>query len=190
MIRKIKRNNSGLMKAGQDLIVAGYAGLAGTSRIVKDMKPALIQWFTKDYLRQFEGLSLGDMNQENWEYWKIRGASEWEPAGDGGILTAVWNLLGAYGLGAEFSLRLIPVKQGTIEICERFGLNPYRLYSEGCYVLASENGGRLVKQLEIQNMKAAVIGITTKDIAKVMTDNGERSFLNRPEPDEWEKLRR
>lgn len=116
------------------------------------------------------------------------GASEWEPAGAGGILAAIWNLLGAYGLGAEFSLRQIPIKQGTIEICEHLGLNPYRLYSQGCHLLASENGGKMVRYLAGRGITAKVIGEITSKIAKVNTDGGGQSFLNRPEPDELERI--
>ncbi len=48
---------------------------------------------------------------------------------EGGILTAIWNLTGAYETGVEFYLRQIPMRQETVEVCERLELNPYRLYS-------------------------------------------------------------
>lgn len=86
------------------------------------------------------------------------------------------NLLGAYGLGAEFSLRRIPIKQGTIEVCERMGLNPYRLYSRECFLLASENGGRTVRLLADKGVAAAVVGSITGSIAKIITDGEEHSF--------------
>ena len=35
MMRKIERENTGLLQAGQDLVVAGYAGLAGTVKLAE-----------------------------------------------------------------------------------------------------------------------------------------------------------
>ena len=35
MMRKIERENTGLLHAGQDLVVAGYAGLAGTVKLAE-----------------------------------------------------------------------------------------------------------------------------------------------------------
>ena len=192
MVQKIIRENSGRMKAGQDLVVAGFAGWAGTWRIIAAKRRELEQWFAPCYLDGMAGdvPPEGQMPGSIWtrKDWEAFGASDWEPAGAGGILAAIWNLLGAYGLGAEFSLRQIPIKQGTIEICENLGLNPYRLYSQGCHLLASENGGKMVRYLAGRGITAKVIGEITSNIAKVNTDGGGQSFLNRPEPDELERI--
>lgn len=198
--RNLKRINSGKMKAGQDLVAAGYAGLAGTCILAKVRRRELENRFTADYLDglarydnpEFRMQSLEQGNPQDGaglpECGKGFAVAEREPAGEGGILTAIWKLSGAYRLGVEFSLRRIPIRQGTIELCELWGLNPYRLYSDGCWILASENGGRLAENLERQGIAAAVIGIVTPGIARVIVDGGEQSFLNRPQPDELEKV--
>lgn len=54
--------------------------------------------------------------------------------------------------------------------------------------MASDNGGRLVHDLREQGIAAAVIGGITTGIARVITDGGERSYLNRPQPDELERV--
>ena len=38
------------MRPGQNLVVAGYAGYAGTIAIVRQKREELLQWFTKGYL--------------------------------------------------------------------------------------------------------------------------------------------
>lgn len=187
MLRKIIRENTGRMRAGQDLVVAGYAGLAGTRILAAEKGRELSRWFAAGYLEQIRGRKSA-AEEKDPGYWEPLGAAEWELAGEGGILTAVWNLTGAYRLGAEFSLRRIPVRQETIELCERMNLNPYRLYSRGCWLLASENGGRLKRRLEEQGIFAEVIGSVTEGIARVITDNGDLSYLNRPQPDELERI--
>ena len=83
----------------------------------------------------------------------------WEYAGEGGILTAVWNLSGIYNVGVDIDLRMIPMKQAVVEVCEIFEVNPYRLFSENCVILACDRGGQMVRSLSAQGIPAAVIGI-------------------------------
>lgn len=182
-----KREPRGWMKAGQDLVVAGYAGLAGTKILVRAKRQELEARFSASYLEQvLRKCEAGICRlQEN----EIRArAAEWEPAGEGGILAALWNLPAAYRVGTEFSLRKIPIRQETVEICEYFGLNPYRLYSAGCWLLISENGGRTVSRLAGQGICAGVVGSVTEGIARVVINGGERGFLNRPQPDGLEQV--
>ncbi|MGN0158635.1 MAG: AIR synthase-related protein [Brotaphodocola sp.] len=183
MMRKIERDNTGLLKVGQDLVIAGFAGLTGSRIIAEERHEELCRWFSEEYLEMAasrqcvrEGLGM--------DFWKNFGAVECEPAGEGGILTAIWNLSAAYGMGVEFVLRLIPVAQETIEICERFELNPYRLYSAGCYLLAAENGGQLVQALASEGIPAQVIGKVNPGIAREMIGAESRGYLERPQRDE------
>jgi hydrogenase maturation factor len=180
------------MKEGQDLVAAGFAGLAGTLLIADRKRQELSNHFAAEYLERLTILDKYNVTLEEKQHalrkWEFFGAVECEIAGEGGILTAVWNLTGAYRLGVEFSLRKIPIRQETIEVCELFGLNPYRLYSGGCWLLASENGGRTVEELAEKGFNGAVIGRITKGISRIITDAGQRGFLNRPQPDELEKV--
>lgn len=188
MMRKIERQNTGLMAPGQDLVFVGLAGLAGTAALVRARRRELEQWFSEEYLDELE---------ESWEraVWRntdlgdARGsAAEIEPVGEGGVLKAVWILTGAYETGAVFSLRKIPISQATIEVCERLEINPYRLYSEGCLVLAAEKGERLAEYLKEREIPAAVIGAVQPGIAREMIVQDNRGYLERPQPDEILKL--
>ena len=82
----------------------------------------------------------------------------------------------------------IPVAQETIEICELFDLNPYRLSSGECLLMAVENGGDAVKLLSEAGIPSAVIGKVEKGIARKMVGIGTTGFLERPAPDEIRKL--
>lgn len=183
MMGKIKRNNTGIMQPDQELVVAGYAGLAGTRMLVKEKRQELEQYFTKAYLNQILRCRTAAADK-NLEYWKRFGATECEPSGQGGILKTLWDLSGAYETGIRFSLRQIPVKQATIEICERLELNPYRLYSRGCYLLVADQGGRTAAALEKEGIAAQVIGKVERGIARVVLGGGSVGFLERPRPDE------
>ena len=183
MMRKIERENTGLLQAGQDLVVAGYAGLAGTVKLAEAAKEELSRWFSDE-----EIADAAPLCPVSPEFWRSCGAAEWEPAGEGGILTAIWNLTGAYETGVEFYLRQIPMRQETVEVCERLELNPYRLYSWGCVLLTADNGGQLVRILAEKHIPAQVIGRVNKGIAREMIVQEGRGFLERPQPDEITKV--
>lgn len=186
MMRKIERENTGLLQAGQDLVVAGYAGLAGTVKLAEAAKEELSRWFSDEYMEEIA--DAAPLCQVSPEFWRSCGAAEWEPAGEGGILTAIWNLTGAYETGVEFYLRQIPMRQETVEVCERLELNPYRLYSWGCVLLTADNGGQLVRILAEKHIPAQVIGRVNKGIAREMIVQEGRGFLERPQPDEITKV--
>lgn len=186
-MRKVERENTGCMKPGQNLVVAGYAGYAGTVEIVKQKREELLTWFTESYLDGMMENEDGTLSG-NLERWKVFGATECEPAGEGGILAALWNLSGAYMTGIEFSLRRIPVKQESIEICERYDLNPYRLYSDGCLLFVTDNGGEMVQALEREGIHAAVIGRVTEGIGRIISHGESTGYLDRPSEDEIHKV--
>ena len=186
MMRKIERENTGLLQAGQDLVVAGYAGLAGTVKLAEAAKEELSRWFSDEYMEEIA--DAAPLCPVSPEFWRSCGAAEWEPAGEGGILTAIWNLTGAYETGVEFYLRQIPMRQETVEVCERLELNPYRLHSRGCVLLTADNGGQLVRILAEKHIPAQVIGRVNKGIAREMIVQEGRGFLERPQPDEITKV--
>ena len=186
MMRKIERENTGLLQAGQDLVVAGYAGLAGTVKLAEAAKEELSRWFSDEYMEEIA--DAAPLCPVSPEFWRSCGAAEWEPAGEGGILTAIWNLTGAYETGVEFYLRQIPMRQETVEVCERLELNPYRLYSWGCVLLTADNGGQLVRILAEKHIPAQVICRVNKGIAREMIVQEGRGFLERPQPDEITKV--
>lgn len=186
-MRKIVRDNTGRMEAGHDLVVAGFSGARGAALIAGAKKEELLSRFSESFLEQAAGREETPL-PSGAEYWLRLGASEYEPVGEGGILNALWNLTGAYGLGMEFSLRAIPLRQETVEICEEYGLNPYRLYSENCAVLAAPNGGRLAERLKKEGIEAAVIGRIKKGIAREIVSNEGVGYLERPQEDELKKI--
>ena len=170
MMRKIERENTGLLHAGQDLVVAGYAGLAGTVKLAEAKEEELSRWFSNGYMEEIAGCSRYLLREEN-GFWRDCGAAEWEPAGEGGILTAIWNLTGAYETGVEFYLRQIPIRQETVEVCERLELNPYRLYSQGCVLLTADNG-----EIKIYNVGNGIFAtVNCPDSCSVISCGGNRA---------------
>lgn len=138
-----------------------------------------------DQMREKAGQKI-NITAELLMEWK---ASEWEFAEEGGIFAALWNLSGAYEQGISFSLEKIPVHQEIIEICEIFDLNPYRLWSGECVLAAADHGADLAAEMEGRGILAAVIGKVETGITRKVISAGGMSYLERPQPDEIEKLR-
>ena len=139
-MRRIERESRGEMRPGQDLVVAGYAGLAGTRKIIEKKEEELRTRYAKSYLEDVKCVPEKELDPED-PVWKSLGATEWEAAGEGGIHQALWNLSGAYQKGFEIDLHQIPVRQETIEVCEFYDLSPYDLLCGNCMVFAVSQGG-------------------------------------------------
>ncbi len=178
----------GEMRPEQDLVAAGYAGLEGSCRIAAEREEELSRWFSRRWVREHEreypALAVPALD------WVSLGASEWEEAGEGGICTALWNLSGSYTVGFSIDLREIPVRQGTVEICETYGLNPYRLLSGGLVILAADRGHRLCEDLAARGIRAQVIGRVTEAAARRVDAGGSCGFMERPREDEFLRWQR
>lgn len=189
MMRKIEREPNGLGKfvPGQDLVVAGAIAKKGARAAVEKNRELLETRFSGLFMRNLEA-ALNEKLNLTPERMASAGATEWENIEEGGILAALWNLSGAYGRGITFSLLNFPVRQEIIEVCELLDLNPYRLWSGECILMAADHGEDLVADLAVDGIRAKVIGKVEKGIARKMTGVGGTGYLERPQPDEIYKL--
>ena len=167
----------GHINPGQELIFAGSAGLAGARRILEAKKEILSRRFAPSFLRELKE-----------EEYSVKSWLDQATAEKKSPVTA-WDFSGIYCTGLDVDLRLFPVHQAAIEVCELFELNPYRLYSENCVLLAADSGSRLVRELKQAGIPAAVIGWAEKGIARKLRHGEEAAgYLERPQPDELLKL--
>lgn len=186
-MRKVKREPKGTLRPGQDLVAAGYAGREGARKISLLREKELLAWFSRDYvelMQKSDEVSVDDLSVP----WQEYGATEWEDVKEGGIFTALWNLSGAYRMGFVIDLYKIPMKQETIEVCERYDLNPYRLFSSNCVVAASDHGWKLCGKLAGEGIKASVIGRVNSGIKREVCHGQVRGFMERPRKDEIRKI--
>ncbi len=122
------------------------------------------------------------------------------PVGKGGVLATLWQLLSEDGIDEEtgkrhspgpgccFYLDRIPLLQITVELCELFGLNPYRLASEHCFLAVAGSGFQLCEDLRSRGLEAAVFGRIEKDKKRVRMDSREPAFLTNEQEDELSRL--
>ena len=112
------------------------------------------------------------------------GASAMHDVSEGGVFGALWELAESAGVGLEIDLKKIPIRQETVEICEFFDVNPYKLLSGGCLLIATEDGNGLVMELEKADIPAVIIGKATDSNDRVLINEDERRFLETTQTDE------
>ena len=103
---------------------------------------------------------------------------------DGGVFAALWQLADANGVGLSVNLKDIPVRQETIEVCEYYDINPYKLRSDGAWLIVTDKPEELVERLADADILGTVIGHITADNDRVIVAGEDRRFLEEPRQDE------
>jgi hydrogenase maturation factor len=106
----------------------------------------------------------------------------------GGVFGALWEMAQAAGVGLEIDLKKIPIRQETVEICEYFDLNPYKLFSGGCMLMAARDGSAVADAFAAAQLPAVVIGRATAGNDRVLFQGEERRFLETAQTDEIHKI--
>ena len=114
------------------------------------------------------------------DFWMDKRISALYFTEEGGILSGLWKMAEASGVGLDVDLRRIPIRQETIEVCERLDVDPYKLESEGTVLLGTGQGDALVRELEARGIHAAVIGHTDKGNDRLLHSGEITRYLERP----------
>lgn len=168
----------------QDIVVSKWIGLEGTIRLAREHTEQLRTRYPSRMIE--EAAAYGrylSVIPEAATAMKS-GVCGMHDVSRGGIFGALWELAEGAGVGLDIHLKKIPVKQETIEICEFFELNPYELLSGGCLLMMSEDGEALAEALAIENIPAAVIGRTTAGNDRIIHNDDEKRYLDRPKTDQ------
>ncbi|MGN1146968.1 MAG: AIR synthase-related protein [Lachnospiraceae bacterium] len=168
---------------GQDVVISKWIGLEGTARLAGQYRDRLLLRYPLHMID--EAAAFG-------RYLSIipeaatavkSNVSAMHDVSTGGIFAALWELAESAGVGLAIDLKKIPVKQETIEVCEFFGISPYELLSGGCLLMTADNGDHLVQALEAVHIPAVVVGKTTDNHDRIVINEEERRFLERPKTD-------
>ena len=171
-----------------DVIVTKWVGLEGTAILATEQREKLSTRYSLPFL---------DKAAKYIDYLSIRseaavaaksGVAAMHDVSEGGIFGALWEIGQSSGVGLEIDLKKIPIRQETIEICEFFDLNPYKLLSGGSLVLVAEDGNALVYAIRQAGIEAVIVGRTTDSNDRVLINGEERRFLETTQTDELWKL--
>ncbi len=167
-----------------DIIVTKWIGLEGTAILATEQEELLRTRYSQPFLdKAKEYVSLLSAVPEAAVAAKS-GACAMHDASEGGVFGALWEFAEAAGVGLQIDLKKIPIRQETIEICEFFDINPYKLASQGAMIIAAADGNAVVRALAAQEIPAVVVGKATDSNDRVLLCDGERRFLETPQTDE------
>ena len=112
------------------------------------------------------------------------GASYLHDVSSGGIFAALWELADMAGCGIDVDLKSIPIRQETIEITNHLGYNPYQMLSGGSLLFITDREDETISTLNENGIEATVIGRTTDSNDRIIRNDGEIRFLDKPQADE------
>ena len=187
-LQKGRLIQSGMGKAGQDIVLTNWIGTEGMLRIVREKEEELSKRFVPAFMEQVKRQDCFLFAVKELTLAREYGVSAMHQITDGGILAALWNIAEASGTGLEARLEDISIKQETIEICEYFHLNPYQMTSVGSVLLVTNDGEGLTRFLREAEVEASNIGRLTGGNDRVIWNHAEKRFIDRPAQDELLKI--
>lgn len=179
---------SGGAKPGHDIVVSKWVGLEGSARLAETHADKLSTRYPYHMIAEAASFK---------KYLSIvpeaataikSNVSAMHDVSGGGIFAALWELAERTGVGLTVDLKKIPIRQETIEVCEYFGISPYELLSGGALLMTTEDGEGLVQALASVHIPATVIGKITANNDRVVINDDEKRFLERPKSDEFVKI--
>ena len=172
------------VRPGMDIVATKWIGLEGTAILAREKEKELRSRYAQPFIDKAKTFSQMMSIIPEAAVAVKSGAGAMHDVSEGGVFGALWELAESAGVGLEIDLKKIPIRQETVEICEYFDINPYKLLSGGSLLIAAQDGNRLVMELEKTGIPAVVIGKATDSNDRVLLNEDERRFLETTQTDE------
>ena len=169
---------------GQDILVSKWVGLEGTALLAREYKEVLLQRYPSWLWEEAAGFLQYQSILPEAAVAAKSGACAMHDISEGGILAALWELGEGTDVGLTIDIKKIPIRQETVEVCELTGANPYALLSGGSLLMTAADGLGLKAALEEAGIPAAIIGKVTDSHDRLLINEEEARYLDRPQPDE------
>lgn len=183
-VEKAAMLHSSGVRPGMDVIATKWVGLEGTAILAKEKEEELRTRYAQPFIDKAK--TFGQMMSILPEAAVAMksGAGALHDVSEGGVFGALWEFAQSAGVGLEIELKKIPIRQETVEICEFFDINPYKMLSGGSLLIAATDGNAVVMELEKVGIPAVVIGKATDSNDRVLINEDERRFLETTQTDE------
>lgn len=103
---------------------------------------------------------------------------------EGGVFAALWEMAEGAGVGLTIDMKKLPLRQETVEVCEFCNVNPYELRSGGSLIIASPEGTTVVEALAAEGIPAVIVGRFTDSNERLILNEDEVRYMDRPQRDE------
>ena len=176
-------------RSGNDLIMTKTVGIEGTAVLAADFSRRLRPLISRSLLSRAKRLRSSISVVEDARLAVLAGGvrAMHDPT-EGGLLQGVWELAEASKVGFKIYESLIPIREETRRVCAALKLDPLRLMSSGCLLLAVDKrmSKGILRQLSKRGIPASVIGTVTdrRMGRKLVRLNGEVREIGPSERDE------
>jgi len=150
------------IKPGMDIIMTKWAGVEGTSIIAHEGEQQLKSYYNSDLIEVAKSFSQYLSVVKDSKIAMKHNVYAMHDITEGGIYGALWEIGAKANLGMIVDQSLIPIRQETIEICEYFDLNPYKLIGSGSMVIVTDESEAMLRDFIEAGIKATVIGQLTE----------------------------
>ncbi len=162
------------------VIAVGHAGMAGAALIAEKKRAELCSHYAggfidsaADFLKKLSVAEYAELLADCYLY----------PVQEGGVLAALWYLADGLQKGFDIDFRRIPIRQETVEICEYYRLNPYILAGDGMLLAVTSSPEQILHICEKAGYQAELLGYLTGDKAKILRNEDEVRYLDKPAQD-------
>ncbi|MDO4622977.1 MAG: AIR synthase-related protein [Eubacteriales bacterium] len=174
--------------AGMDIVLTRWIGMETTAILAKEKYTELRKFFSEDFIR-----NAGELDRTLSAAGDAAAAAEagvpyMQALAEGGIFETLWKMGEETGCGMDVDLRMIPIRQETVEICEVFDINPYESLSGGALLLLAANGQQIVEELAQIGIPAKVIGRTCEGKERILRNQEQIRYLDKYRQDEIYKV--
>lgn len=170
--------------AGQDIIITKWIGLEGTADLAARNQEGLLTRYPAYLVEEAAAFD---------RYYSIlpeaatavkSGGCTMHDASEGGIFAGLWEMAEGAGVGLTIDMKKLPLRQETVEVCEYCNVNPYELRSGGSLIIASPEGTAVVEALAAEGIPAVIVGRFTDSNERLILNEDEIRYMDRPQRDE------
>lgn len=177
-------------KPGQDIVISKWIGLEGTAILanrhrekISERYPAWLSEEAANFRSYLSTVPEAAVALKS-------GVCTMHNLSEGGIFAGLWELAEGAGVGLNIDLKKLPIRQETVEVCNYLNVNPYELLSGGSLLMTAADGAALVAAFEEAGIPAAIVGRTTDGNDRIIRNEDEVRYLDRPHVDAiYEALR-
>lgn len=175
-------------RPGQDIVISKWVGLEGTAVLAAAFEKQLSERYPNRLIQEALSFHRYQSVLSEARAALAFGVSALHDVSEGGIFRALWEVAESAGLGLRVDLKKIPIRQETVEVCEFFQVNPYELLSGGSLIMITDRGEELVEALEQLQIPAHVAGQITAGKDRIVVNEEETRYLDRPRTEEIYKV--
>jgi len=183
--------SSANMRVDDWILMTKTAGIEGTAILASEYSERLKR-IKRAMVRKAQSLAKQiSIVDEAMSISKIAGVHALHDPTEGGVLNGLWELAEASGLGIEVWTDRIPLAAETSTICSELGLDPLKLMSSGCLLVAvaPHSVGRVMKALRNDGVRVSEVGrVRPRAEGRFLLKGGKKLGLVAVPQDELYKL--